>query len=487
MKKTFLKLSRHLSTKTKGRTVFVFFLGVICTISFIVVLDKVAPVVQAQSYFSSRDEYKEIKGDLKTIEKSFALLLENYVDEVPLQTLFEGAMKGLFESVDDPYTQYLTPKDLDNLQNTTNGRFGGIGLYISGAIKKDDDLVGKDAYVRVIAPIEGTPAYKAGVHSGDLIYEIEGESAYGLTSEEVSNLLKGKEGTDVNVVFLRDDDIKLNVKLTRAVIEIPTIKSIALPDNTTGYIKIIQFTPYTAERFKEALLDFDEQGMQNLIIDVRGNPGGLLDSVLELLDYFVPANKVLVTTQARQKNANQEFKSKTPPLLSQNPRIAVLIDGGSASASEILTGVLADYNIAETWGEKTFGKGVVQQVIPIDDSVVKMTTSRYYLPEGETIDKLGIEPMHPIESKKLSDNDIEDYKVIIENNLIANFVKENPAPNASQINAFIQGLRTKEKLQLDDRSLQILIRNEVNRTLDDPPIYDLEFDDTLKATYESFQ
>ncbi len=439
----------------------------------------------AQGLSLTQEEQREIDDSIDTLEKSFFLMLRDYVDDVEIKTLFEGAMKGLYESVEDPYTEYLTEKELEGLNNTAHGDFGGVGLYISSIVAEEDEPDnGRKPYVEVISAIAGTPAYRAGVHAGDYIYSVEDVSAKGKNASEIAQLLKGKPGTKVNVTFLRGDDIQYSVEIRREKIEIPTIEDAILDDSKVGYLRVIQFTPYTAERFKESLLKLAKEAPDGLIIDLRGNPGGLLGSVLDILDYFIPPGELLVTTRGKEESNEEKFFAKKRPLVKETPPIAVLIDKGTASASEILTGGLRDYDMATVWGETSFGKGLVQRVSAINDSLVKLTIARYYLPKGELINKIGIEPDYEILNPELSERDLEDYKIIIEKNLVGQFIEENESPSEKVIVQFIQNLRDEYKVQLEDRYLNILIRNEVNRRLENPPVYDLKYDETLRSAYE---
>lgn len=447
------------------------------TFSLLLVLSVIllAPSVSAQSSGTSTENY------LRMFETAYYLILRNYVDEIPPETLFEGAMTGLFESLEDPYSLYLKEDQLRSLTDTTSGRFGGVGLYISKDFFDVENPNGREPYVKVVAPIEGTPAYKAGIHAGDYIYKINQESAKDLTTDEVSNLLRGVAGTDVEVTFLRGDDITFDVVLTRDNIEIPTVKWDYV-DNKTGYLRIIQFTPYTAIRVEETLKDFSRKNVDSIIIDVRSNPGGLLNSVVEISDYFFD-NGTIVSTRSRIPGENEIYKAEKGKIISDSTDVYMIIDNGSASASEILTGVMKDRGRAVIVGDTTYGKGSVQQMLMLGDSAIKLTMARYYTPSGVNIDKTGIEPDIKIEEEELSETDILDYKSLIENNRIGNFVNNNTSPSKNDINNLIEKLR-KEGISLEEQFLKIMIQNEVNRRMDNPPVFDLEYDRPLQKVME---
>ncbi|QEN09091.1 S41 family peptidase [Oceanispirochaeta crateris] len=448
-------------------------LWVSVTLSLLLALSLIilAPTVSAQSSSLSTENY------LRLFETAYYLILRNYVDEVPPEQLFQGAMKGLFESLDDPYSLYLNEEELQSLTDTTSGQFGGVGLYISKDIFDETNANGRKPYVEVVSPIEGTPAYRAGIHSGDYIYKINDTSAENLTTDEVSNLLRGPSGTDVTVTILRNNDIIFDVILTRAIIEIPTVKWDYVNDKT-GYLRIIQFTPYTTERVEEALKDFRKNNVDSVIVDVRSNPGGLLNSVVDISDFFFD-NGTIVSTRSRIPGENEVFKAKLGTLVDDDTELFVIIDNGSASASEILTGVLKDRGRATIVGQTTYGKGSVQQMLMLGNSAIKLTMARYYTPSGVNIDKTGIDPDILVEDSDLKEEDINDYKILLEENRIGSFINKNENPGDREIEEFISSLR-KEGIQLDIQFLRIMIRNEMNRRLDNPPIFDLEYDESLK-------
>jgi len=419
----------------------------------------------------------ETREYLDKFEYLFQFLIDNYVDEVPVEDLYEGALKGLFESLDDPYSYYLTADDMDDMNDTTTGRFGGVGLYISKPAPGNSIADPLDRFVQVVSPIEDTPAYRAGVHAGDYITKIEEESVVDLSIDEVVDRLRGIPGTDVLVSILRGKDIEFEITLTRAVIEIPTVKEAMLPGNI-GYLRIIQFTPFTADRVKEAIKFFDSNSYTSLIIDVRGNPGGLLGSVADIGDFFLSSGPI-VTTKSRIRNENEVFNSTRSVLVSKSIPIAVLIDRGSASAAEILAGALKDTGRGTLIGETSFGKGSVQKVMGFHTGGLKLTIARYYTPADINIDKIGIEPDREVKEKELSEEETESLGRILKENLISGFIDNYPDADESSRQNFIKELK-QDGIVLEDRIIEKLIRNEYNRNLDIPPVYDLDFDIILK-------
>jgi carboxyl-terminal processing protease len=439
-----------------------------------------APALLAQQTDTSTQNY------ISRLEYAFNFILKNYVDEVPPEELYEGAMKGLFESLDDPYSYYLTKSDMEDISDTTTGKFGGVGLYISKPAEPeetDDPDDPKNRFVNVVAPIEDTPAYRAGIHAGDLITKIEGESTEDLTIDEVVDRLRGEPGTSVQVTIRRGKNISFKVDLKRAIVEIPTVKHAMIEDSSIAYVRIIQFTPYTDKRLKEALSELEDKGYESLIVDVRGNPGGLLKAVTDVMDLFLDEG-LIVSTRSRIPQENEEYRADAEVQVPTDIPIAVLIDKGSASASEILAGAFDDSGRGALIGETTFGKGSVQRIIPFGRGGFKLTISRYFTPDGVNIDKVGIEPNVVVKEPDLSDTENDALKRIFEENLIKNFVDKNPEADEAERQAFIDRLQREEGLDLSDRQLGRLLRNEYHRRMDFPPVYDLEYDRQLQKAVE---
>jgi len=247
-------------------------------------------------------------------------------------------------------------------------------------------------------------------------------------------------------------------------------------------LRIIEFTPFTEPRVKESLTAFTAQGLDKLIVDVRGNPGGLLDSVVDIADLFFSGG-VIVSTQYRQERQNQVHRAAPGKVVPSNMEIVILIDKGSASASEILTGALKDRGRATVIGETSFGKGSIQQMIPLNNSAIKLTTGRYYTPDGINIDKTGIDPDIVIEEPELSEEQILAYASLLQENRVGTFVDEYPDPTVSQINLFVQKLK-EEEIDPGERIIRLMVKRESERRLDSPPVVDMEFDSVLIRAVE---
>jgi carboxyl-terminal processing protease len=441
------------------------------------VITLAAVVVPAAAFGQSSSSEQERLLDM--FEQVFRFVRNNYVDEVEAEKLIEGALNGMFESLEDPHSAYLSQEEMRDLSDTTQGQFGGVGMYISKQARPEDSR--EPAYVEVISPIESTPADRAGLHSGDLIVAIEDESTEDLSIDEVVSRLRGQPGSEVEITIQRGDAQTFDITLTREIIEVPTVRHAMIPEEI-GYIRIIQFTPYTDDRVLESVDEFQKQGYESLIIDLRRNPGGLLPAVVDTADLFF-ADGLIVGTRGRSPGENQQFRAGNGIDIPQEIPIVVLIDEGSASAAEILAGALKDRDRAYLIGETTYGKGSVQQVRRISTGGFRLTMSRYYTPSGDYIDDNGIEPDLVVEDPELSDEDLDSLARIREEGLIQEFVRSNRSPSRREVTSFIEELREQD-ITLSERRIRKLVRDEVNRLSETDQVYDLEYDVVLQKAVD---
>jgi carboxyl-terminal processing protease len=441
---------------------------------FLIIVTSVSLVIIILLVFSSRllasTQDTKLEGKIDEIRDVLMFIRGNYVDEekVKLDTLVEGALKGVLDSLDDPYSAYLSEAEMMDMEETTTGKFGGVGIYI---------LKGEKG-VEVARPIQGTPAYKAGINAGDVIISIEGESTQDLSIDDVVERLKGEPGTRVKMTVLRGESSIFEITVIRAMIELPTVKKAVMPANI-GYLQIIQFTPHTLQRVEEALIYFDEKKYKALVIDVRSNPGGLLSSVVDIADLFFPKGSLIVSTKSRNPLEEEVYRAENDAIVSEDVPIVVLIDKYSASASEILTGVFKDTHRAYIMGEKSYGKGSVQQVRYLEDGGFRLTVAKYYTPANISIDGVGIEPDRVIEEEELSEKEEKSLEMLLEDDAIQRFVQQYPDPTEGEIKEFISTLRKRGNI-VRERYIKNLIRKELNRTNNNPPVFDLEFDIVLQ-------
>jgi carboxyl-terminal processing protease len=407
----------------------------------------------------------------------FRYVRDNYVDadKATPKALYEGAMKGMFEALGDPNSAYHTATEWRRITDTTTGTFGGVGLVIAKADKQGAE---------VVSAIEGTPAYKAGVSAGDIITKVNGDSVADLAIDGIVDRLRGKPKTDVTVTVKRGDTIEFDATLTRDIIELPTVRFTMMPGDI-GYLRIAEFTPQTAERCRAAIRSFMDAGYTSLVLDLRGDPGGLLNAAVEVANLFIDSGVIVQRKSERVESENYVYSARRNRVM-VDPKIpvAVLVDRGSASASEIVSGALRDYHRATLYGEKTYGKGSVQSVQALGDGGFRLTTSRYYLPSGVTIDKVGIEPDVKIGEPQLSEAEQKAVNDLLNGTSLKDFVRANPKPTDAELGQFIAGLHAKG-VALSDRYLRKLVRNQANRSNNNPPLFDLDFDIVLQAAVKA--
>lgn len=356
--------------------------------------------------------YKE----LRLFSDIYANINQHYVEEVEATQIIEGAIRGMLRGL-DPYSVYLTEDQYKNLKIGTTGKFGGLGIEISM----------DKGYIRVTAPIEGTPAYRAGILSGDLIVQIDDKSVDGMTLSEGVELMRGKVGTQVTLMISRGGRPPFAVTLTRAIIKRESIKNVLLDDNI-AYVRISNFQVKTGQELRHALATMQQQikgaSFNGIILDLRSNPGGVLNEAIEVSDVFLDSQKLVVYTRGRTADSIHEYKTRNVQQYAEVP-LVVMIDSRTASASEIVTGALKDHQRATVMGMKSFGKASVQTIHPIDKTrALKLTTARYYTPVGNMIHGTGIEPHIVIEPPHIEDmgagagsgtyNEVTDAETLIE-------------------------------------------------------------------------
>ena len=320
--------------------------------------------------------------ELRTFAEVLDRIKAAYVEPVDDKTLLENAIKGMLSNL-DPHSAYLEPEAFAELQESTSGEFGGLGIEVGT----------EDGFIKVISPIDDTPASKAGIQPGDLIVKIDGQPTKGLSLMEAVDKMRGKAGSQINLTLVREGGRPFDVELTRAVIKVKSVKSQLLEDGY-GLIRITQFQVNTGEEVGKALTQLRQENgkkLRGLVLDLRNNPGGVLQAAVEVSDHFLRQG-LIVYTQGRIANSELRFNAD-PADASEGVPLVVLINGGSASASEIVAGALQDHKRAVLMGTDSFGKGSVQTVLPLNnDRALKLTTALYFTPSGRSIQAQGIVP-----------------------------------------------------------------------------------------------
>jgi carboxyl-terminal processing protease len=320
---------------------------------------------------------REFYDNLKIMGDVYDKIINNYVDEMDPKEVMEAAIKGMLDELDE-HSNYLPPMNYEDLVMSTEGEFGGLGITINI----------RDHYPTVVSPIEGTPAYYMGIQGGDQIIEIEGESSKDFTSREAVKLLRGKAGTQVNIAIQRPGvEAPLPFTITRDIIKIESVPYAFMIDDV-GYVRVQNFARSTKDELKVKLDELTAAGMKGLILDLRFNPGGLLDAAQGVSELFLPKDDLIVFTKGRLRAQNHSFYSESRGKVYNDVPTVVMINGSSASASEIVSGAFQDHDAGLVVGQTSFGKGSVQTVFRLDeDEALKLTTARYYTPSGRSIHK----------------------------------------------------------------------------------------------------
>ena len=330
--------------------------------------------------------------DLRVFTKAYEHIRSAYIKEVDDKTLLEHAIRGMLNEL-DPHSSYLDASSFEELQEHTSGEFGGLGIEVGS----------EDGYVKVISPIDNTPAERAGIETGDIIIKIDDASIQGLSLTESIEKMRGPKGSEITLTIVREGTEKpITISITRDIIKVESVRAKVLQD-AYGYLRIAQFQINTGNEVREAVKTLleENQDLRGMVLDLRNNPGGVLQASVDVVDVFLDGG-LAVYTEGRMENANVKFSVSAGDLTRGLP-IVVLINGGSASASEIVAGALQDHSRAVLLGTRSFGKGSVQTVIPItDEKAIKLTTALYFTPDGRSIQAQGIVPDIVVERARVT-------------------------------------------------------------------------------------
>lgn len=395
---------------------------------------------------------------LRPLIQSMALIKNNYVDveKIDQKDLVYGAIKGMVGEL-DPYSQFMDPQSYKDMREDTRGSFGGLGIEIS--IRNNQ--------LTIISPIDGTPAERAGIQPGDEIMKIDGESTEGITILDAVHKMRGLKGTKcVITIRRRGAQDWFDVPLIRDIIKIQSVRHELLSDGI-GYIRVTEFMERTGEDFNQALRALESQNIKGLVVDLRNNPGGLLNMAAEIAEYFVPQGKLIVYTEGRHKAQNIRFFSSALRPMKTVP-LALLVNAGSASASEIVAGAVQDWNLGVIVGQKTFGKGSVQTIIPLGDgSALRITTARYLTPKGQLIHGNGITPDLAVDSfepnefmlKMRGGNYFKEFALF--------YLKRHPKGEEAQVNNETVKVSEKSRSKLKPKTKDELLAEAFQQWLKD--------------------
>ena len=357
-------------------------------------------LISKSLFANESDIYKKIDLFGEVLEK----INEEYVEEIDQSKSMDSAINGLLQSL-DPYSAYLSPEDFEEMQTETSGEFGGLGIEVSM----------EAGVVKVITPIDDTPASRAGLKAGDYIVKINDVQVQGKTLAEAVELMRGPVGSDIEITVRRRGVKKaMTFNITREIIQIQSVKSDLIEKNI-GYLRLTSFNENSAQQIKKRINQLnDNQKLKGYILDLRNNPGGLLSQAIKITDYFLNDGEI-VSTKSRKSSENRKWFAKKGDITNGKPLI-VLINYGSASASEIVAGALKDHKRAIVLGENSYGKGSVQSIIPLrNNGAVRLTIAKYYLPSGSSISEVGVTPDIQI------DEESEDFKIKTESDNQLNY------------------------------------------------------------------
>lgn len=388
-------------------------------------------------YAAEKKKQDDLFRQVELFSDTLAIIQTDYVDEVNPKDVIYGALKGMLSSL-DPHSQFMDPDTYNELKVDTEGKFGGIGIEITV----------KDSLLTVITPIEDTPAWKAGIKANDRIVKINNELTRDMTITDAVKRLRGKAGEPVDLTVLRESEKKLlEFKIVRDIIKIKDIKEARILEDGIGYIRLVEFRENTAQDINAALENLTKRGMNAIILDLRNNPGGLLDVAVRVVEKFVEKDKLIVYTKGRRPTQNLQFVSRAEHPITSLPMV-VLINEGSASGSEIVAGCLQDYKRAIIMGTKSFGKGSVQTIIPLrDGSALRLTTAKYFTPLGKVIHGKGVIPDITVEEAKIEAAETKEIK-----------------PESAK--SIFEELEKKEKPEKEEKAFDYKSDNQIVRAVD---------------------
>ncbi|MGJ0489657.1 S41 family peptidase [Methylobacter sp.] len=425
----------------KKKSIFILFLGIMLGVF----------VSTCGSVFADRDNGEVVTDtetlpfeDLRTFTEIFGRIKRDYVEPVSDKKLLEDAIRGMLTGL-DPHSAYLIAEEYQELKEGTTGQFGGLGIEVTM----------ENGFVKVVSPIDDTPAQRAGIKTGDLIVRLDDQPVKGMSLNDAVKIMRGEPGSKILLTVVREgEEAPLKITITRDIIKVKSVKSRML-EKDYGYVRISSFQSKTGESLKDAVAELKKEnagGLKGLVLDLRNNPGGVLNAAVEVSDAFIKSG-LIVYTEGRIENSEMRFNASPDDIIDGAP-IVVLINAGSASASEIVAGALQDQKRAVIIGEKSFGKGSVQTILPTSNgAAVKLTTARYYTPSGRSIQAEGIEPDIALARVKLESLDKSEFTPVKESDLSHHLTNGNKRPD-EQTDAQQPGKeKDKEALDLQDYAL----------------------------------
>lgn len=432
---------------------------------------------------TARYPQDEISVNMQKLELLYRLVERDFLFDIDHKNVYESMAKGLFAGLEDEYSAYIVSKEASDFSEETSGTYGGIGAYISKNYLEYRDFTKPETYmVNITSVFPGSPAEAAGLHSGDLISHIDGESVEDWEAEEASKALKGTPNTPVVLTILRGQST-FEVTVIRKIVSIPTVSADVL-DHGIGYLRIIQFTTTTGDQVRKELVELLDRGIESLIVDLRDNPGGIVDATMNVADMLL-SDQPIVHVHSKKSSDNRTYVASSRTLVPTTMPVVALVNGGSASSSEILAGALKDNDRAILIGTTTFGKGLIQIVSPFGDGYYTLTTSQYKTPDGNDIHELGIPVDIEVEDLEISDEQMDDYMEFLNSGELSEFVEAHPEHTKQNIELFIDTVIGDDPKFEPDIYRLLLRREYINEIpYDERPVADTEYDRVLKRAIE---
>jgi len=434
--------------------IIAFFIGIFAGVNVTIIASSSDPSYKYLDYF----------------HKTLQIIKTKYVEVPDNKKLFYGAMRGMIKSTGDPFSRFLDERSKKNLREMTSGKFIGVGIQIAS----------RNGEIMVISPMDGSPAMKAGIKAGDVIVQVNKTKIKGKKLMDIVKMIKGLPNSVVNLKVRREGfNQLLDFSVERAPIKIASVSYGIMKEAKIGYIHLKVFNRDSTRDIKKALTHFNKNNVSKCILDLRNNPGGILRAAKGISDFFLDQGKTIVSTKGRE-GVYREVISKAKAAALFKGTLIILVNKGSASASEIVAGAIRDNKRGKLLGEKTFGKGSVQGQFDLDENIgIALTIAKYYTPSGESIHMKGIKPDYKVLQNKMSDTDKTALRKIYKAKLLDSFVKPSSQYNQNFRKQFIAFLDSKN-IKISKRTSDMLLKNAVYR-YKKRPLYDMEFDKQLQA------
>lgn len=426
-----------------------------------------------------------ISRDMATLERLYQYVEKNYLYDIDYEAVYEAMATALFDALGDKYTYYVKAEASDDYAEEISGQYGGLGFYFTKTyVDYQDPADESTLYAQLTQVFPNTPSAKAGLKAGDCIIAIDGESVVELEATECAKRMKGTPGTSVDITIKRGDST-FTLSLTREKITVPTVEYEMIEGSSTAYLRILEFSSSTYRAIGDALSDLSVQGMKKLIIDLRDNPGGDVDVSLAIADMFISGSNLL-SISYKDHTRDVTYVADNDVMVSPDIEVAILVNGGTASAAEIFSATMKDNGRAVLFGSRTYGKGIMQIVSSFGTGYTSITTASFVGPSGKTIHKEGVEPDFVIEDVTVNDDELDAYTELVNSKAVVKFVDENPDFTEANVAKFA---KENAGRGINEEVLILVARNEyVGRMdYDDRPLADIVYDKICREAYRYLQ